>query len=137
MGKNIRCFLENIFEYYLLNIIVKLLVIWILLWILPWNTATSKSYIRKKLTGGARKYFLTKLLSHEIFSSMVPWVTNLFWKTFKTPRPPSYILNVGYLTSSKYDLSINFFIQKKVCSSYVEKIQNKNFSVFSKHGIPC
>ena len=51
-----------------------------------------------KLMGGAMKYFLKKLLGHEIFRSMVSWAMNFFKKNCKTLRPPrSYILNVRSL----------------------------------------
>ena len=33
-----------------------------------------------KLTGGAMKYFLKKLLGREVFSSMVPWATKYILK---------------------------------------------------------
>ena len=45
------------------------------------------------------KYFLKKLLSHEIFSSMVSWATKIFLKNLVKPSlPSSYILNVCSLT---------------------------------------
>ena len=51
--------------------------------------------------GGATKYFLKKLLGHEIFWSMVSWATNFFFeKLVKPPRLPSYILNVRSLKSN-------------------------------------
>ena len=43
--------------------------------------------------GGAMKYFLKKLLGHEIFMSMVSWATKIFWKIRKTLRlPPPPVL---------------------------------------------
>ena len=46
MAKNIRGFLENLFEYYFLNIIVNVNFFGDLkfeyYWALPWNTATNK-----------------------------------------------------------------------------------------------
>ena len=46
MTKNIRCFLENLFEYYFLNIIVNVnFFIYLkfeILRVLPWNIATCK-----------------------------------------------------------------------------------------------
>ena len=46
--------------------------------------------------GGAMKYFLKKLLGHEIFVSMVFWATNFFFEKFVKPSgpSPSYVLNV-------------------------------------------
>ena len=32
--------------------------------------------------GGAMKYFLKKLLGHELFRSMVSWVTKIFFEKF-------------------------------------------------------
>ena len=73
--------LNNIFHYCFLNIIVNI------------NSAsdpnitvnTTLKYCRKqflnnkiKLVGGAKKIFSEKLLGHEIFNSMVPWVRYLF-----------------------------------------------------------
>ena len=45
MAKNIRGFLETLFDYYFLTIIVNVNFftdIWVLLWVLPSNIATSK-----------------------------------------------------------------------------------------------
>ena len=58
MAKNIRGLLENLTDYFL-NIIVNK---------------------KLKLMGGAMKYFLKKLLGHEIFRSMVSWTTKNFLK---------------------------------------------------------
>ena len=44
------------------------------------------------------KYFMKKLLGHEIFRSMVYWVTKYFLKNlWNYPAPPSYIFNVHSL----------------------------------------
>ena len=44
--------------------------------------------------GEAMKYFLKKLLGHEIFKSMVSWATKIFLKNFKNPPapPPTYLM---------------------------------------------
>ena len=47
MAKNIRDFLENLFECYFFECycecqLLQWFEIWILLWLLPWNTATNK-----------------------------------------------------------------------------------------------
>ena len=79
------------------------IIIWKLFWMLTslviWNLNTTLSTTLKycykkainkklKLMGGAMKYFPKRLLGHEIFRSMVSWVTKFFWKTCKTLRPP-------------------------------------------------
>ena len=48
----------------------------------------------------AMKYFPRKLMSHEIFWSMVSWATNFFFEKFVKPSTlhPSYILNVHSFT---------------------------------------
>ena len=48
-----------------------------------------------KLMGGAMKYFLKKLLGHEIFRSMFSWVMKFFRKKCKTlrPLPPIYLMH--------------------------------------------
>ena len=45
------------------------------------------------------KYFPEKLLSHEVFRSMVSWVTKCFEKFVKHSGRSSYILNVRSLNS--------------------------------------
>ena len=48
------------------------------------------------------KYFLKKLMGHEIFRSVVSWATKYFLKNLENlPAPPSYILNVRSLKHSK------------------------------------
>ena len=54
------------------------------------------------------KYFLKKLLGHEIFRSMVSCATNFFFEKFVKPSgPPSFILNVRSLKAGE------FFILRK------------------------
>ena len=93
MAKNIRGFLENLTDYFL-NIIVNVNFFCDLKFEYYW--ALNK---KLKLMGEAMKYFLKKLLGHEIFRSMVSWATNFFWKTSKTLRLLSYILNVRSLNA--------------------------------------
>ena len=71
MAKIIRSFLKNLFEYYFLNITVSTTLIY-----------CNKYALNKKLKlmGGAMKYFLKKLLGHEIFWSMVSWATKFVLK---------------------------------------------------------
>ena len=83
MAKNIRGFSENLFEYYILNIIVNVNFVSDL----NITVNTNLEYYHKKalnkklkLIWGAMKYFLKKLLGHEIFSSMVSRVVKIFWK---------------------------------------------------------
>ena len=44
--------------------------------------------------GGAMKYFLKKLMGHEIFRPMVSWATKLFLKNLYNPPdpPPTYLI---------------------------------------------
>ena len=94
MVKNIRDFLENLSEYHLLNIIVKVYFFSHL----NITVSTTLKYCYKqalnkklKLMRGAMKYFPKKLLGYEIFSSMVSRAMNFFWKICKTVR--SLLLN--------------------------------------------
>ena len=79
MTKDIRGFLENLFEYHFLNII--------LIWNMNFTVSTTLKYCYKKalnkklkLMGGATKYFPKKLQGHEIFRSVVSWATKFFLK---------------------------------------------------------
>ena len=79
--KNIRGFLENLFEYYFLNIIVNVNFFSDL----NITVSTTLKYYHKqalnkklKLMGVIMKYFPEKLLGHEIFCTMVPWATKFF-----------------------------------------------------------
>ena len=83
MAKNIRGFFENLFQHYFLNIVVN----GCFFSDLNITVSTTLKYYHKqtsnkklKLMENAMKYFREKLLDHEIFSSMVPWATNLFLK---------------------------------------------------------
>ena len=63
-----------------------------------------------KLMGGTTKYFLKKLLGHEIFRSMVSWATNFFFffeKFIKLSDSPSYILNVRSVNDLLQTPSLN------------------------------
>ena len=55
--------------------------------------------------GKAMKYFLKKLLGHEIFRSMVSWVTRFFLRNLQNPLPlpPSYILIVSSLSIISFE----------------------------------
>ena len=86
MAKNIRGFLENLFEYYFLNIIVNVNFFSDLKFeyycehypeILLQVSLKNK---KQKLMRGAKKYFLKKLLCHEIFRP--PRLRNFFSKNF-------------------------------------------------------
>ena len=79
MAKNILRFLENLFENYFLNIIVNVN------WFEYYTERTTLKYYHKQalnkkleLMGRTLKYFLEKLLSHELFSFMVPWAAIFF-----------------------------------------------------------
>ena len=50
--------------------------------------------------GSATKYFLKKLLDHEVFRSMVSWAM-IFFLILSPSGPQSYILNVRSLSSFK------------------------------------
>ena len=76
-------YFENLIKYYFLNIIVNANFFSDL----NITMSISLKYHHKqalnkklKLMGGAMKYFLEKLLGHEIFSFMVPWATKFFLK---------------------------------------------------------
>ena len=85
MAKNIRGFLENLFEYSFLNIIVNINFFSDLKIEITVST-TLKCYYKKtlnkklKLSGGAMKYFPKQLLGYEIYRSMVSWATKRFLK---------------------------------------------------------
>ena len=85
MAKNIRGFLETLFEYYLLNIIVNVNFSDLNLNI---TVSTTLKYFYKralnqklKFMGGTIKNFEKKLLSDEIFSSLISWATNCLLKS--------------------------------------------------------
>ena len=91
--------MENSREYYCLNIIVNISSF-------STSNTTVKSTLKQyrkqplnkklKLMGGAIKFFTKKLLGHEIFSFMVPWVVRHFLKNLLDPLatpPPTYLIN--------------------------------------------
>ena len=69
-------FLKTLFEYYFFNIIVNVNFFSDLK--LNITVSTTLRYCYE--TGGAMKYFLKKLLGHEISRSMVSWATNVVLK---------------------------------------------------------
>ena len=42
----------------------------------------------QKLTGACTKFFLKKLLGHEIFSPIILWATKIFLEKFEKPSAP-------------------------------------------------
>ena len=81
MAKSIRGFLENLFEYYFLNISVNVnffsdLNITV--------STTLKYYYKQALNnkliimGGVMKYFPKRLHGHKIFNPIVHWAKNFF-----------------------------------------------------------
>ena len=83
MAKGIRDFLENLIEYYFLNIIVDVNFLSDLK--VEYYCEYTLKYCYKKalnkklkLMGGAMKCFSKKLLGHEIFGPMVSWATKYF-----------------------------------------------------------
>ena len=81
-----KYFFENLIEYYFLNII-DIIVNVNFYSDLNFTVSTTLKYHHKqalnrklKLVGRTMKYFLEKLLGHEIFSSMVSWATKFFKK---------------------------------------------------------
>ena len=87
MAKSIRGILENLFEYYCVNIFVNVSFFSDLKLNITVSSTLKyrcKKALHKKLKlmGGATKYFPKKLMGHEIFRSMVSWTTNFFLKNF-------------------------------------------------------
>ena len=88
MAKNIRGFLENLFENYVLNITVNVN------WFEYYTESTTLKYYHRQalnkkleLMGRTLKFFPEKLQGHELFSFMVPWAAIFFLKkTCKTLR---------------------------------------------------
>ena len=79
MAKNIRGFLENLFENYVLNITVNVN------WFEYYTESTTLKYYHRQalnkkleLMGRTLKYFPEKLQGHELFSFMVPWAAIFF-----------------------------------------------------------
>ena len=64
--------------------------------------------------GGAMKYFLKKILDHEIFRSMVSRATNSFFENFaKRSGPPSDIFHICSLNGFQWVRDISS-LNKKV-----------------------
>ena len=85
MAKNIRGFLENLFEYYFLNNIVNVNFFSDLKFeyyceYYPEILLQESLKVKTKIDGRAMKFFPKKILGHEIFRSMVSWTTNSFLK---------------------------------------------------------
>ena len=85
MAKNIRAFLENLLEYFFLNIIVNVNFFSDLKFeyyceYYPEILLQESLKVKTKIDGRAMKFFPKKILGHEIFRSMVSWATNSFLK---------------------------------------------------------
>ena len=79
MAKNIRGFLENLFENDFLNITVNVN------WFEYYTERTTLKYYHKQalnkkleLMGRTLKYFWEKVVGHELFSLMVSWAAIFF-----------------------------------------------------------
>ena len=114
--QNFRGFLENLFEYCFLNIIVTVNFVSDL----NISVSTTLKYYHNealnkklKLMGGAMKYFSKNIQGREIFSSMFSWDTKFFWKICKTLRPPSYILITGAQLGGRREASPALFWKSK------------------------
>ena len=73
------------------------------------------------------KYFLKKLMGHEVSSSMASWATKFFFEKFVkpfAPPSPSYILNVRSLKE--------IFQMPSLCSIYLKRmtIVNAEYSYY-------
>ena len=84
-----RGFLENLFEYYFLYIIVNVNFFSDLKFeyyceYYPHILLQVSLDNKLKLMGGVMKYFLKKLLGHEVFRPMVSWATQIFLKNLLT-----------------------------------------------------
>ena len=78
-----------------------------------------------KLIGGTMNIFSKKLLSHEIFSSMVLWSTKYFFEKLVKPSSPLLLLNVHFRISVSYRLSHSFKVansKKSRCSWNLDQI---------------
>ena len=83
MAKNIRGFLETLSEYFFFNVIVNVNFFSDLkfeYYCDHYPEILLQVSLKLKLKGGAMKYFLKKLLLHEMFRSMVSWATKIFLK---------------------------------------------------------
>ena len=122
--QNFRGFLENLFEYCFLNIIVTVNFVSDL----NISVSTTLKYYHNealnkklKLMGGAMKYFSKNIQGREIFSSMFSWDTKFFWKICKTLRPPSYILITGAQLGGGGRRPLPFFENRKKVPWFREK----------------
>ena len=86
----------------------------------------SQGLIEKlKLMGEAMKFFSKKVLGHEIFSSMVPGLQNIFQKNCKSLGPPS--LSHAYIMCTPKSLMYKL---KKLYFSF----DLNNVVIFSNYG---
>ena len=122
------------------------IIFWILLWMLTslviWNLNITVNTILKycykkalnkklKLMGGVMKYFLKKLLVHELSRSMVSWATKFFWKICKIlrfPPPCTYLMYTPWL--QLLNTSHIFFSYKKV--SWCHSVYNLRFHSYAQ-----
>ena len=89
--------------------------------------------------GGAMKYFLKKLLGHEIFVSMVFWATNFFFEKFVKPSgsSPSYVLNVCSLNKFFFKHHISYgdfkYFNRRTIAGKV--VRDKAFNIAKKQNM--
>ena len=87
--------------------------------------------------GGTMKYFLKKILSHEIFSSIVSWATKIFSKNLQNPPapPPTYLMYAPLIlfasaiieTSTYYLLHCPTYTNERM--TLLNKIKSINCSI--------
>ena len=94
MAKNIRVFLENLFEYYFLNIIVNVklfsdLKLDYYCEYYPEILQVSLKY-KTKIAGRSHEIFSKQIQDHEKFRFMASWATKCFLKNLQ--NPPVFLL---------------------------------------------
>ena len=109
--------MENLFQYYLLNVIVNVNFFsdLKLKYYCEYYPMLLQNALNKKLKfmGGSMKYFPKKLMGHEIFRSMVSCTTKIFFEKFvkpSVPQPPPTYLTYGPLRKETFFRVTNFCI---------------------------
>ena len=85
--------MENLFQYYLLNVIVNVNFFsdLKLKYYCEYYPMLLQNALNEKLKfmGGSMKYFPKKVMDHEIFRFMVSYTTKVFLKNLLTPPSPN------------------------------------------------
>ena len=85
--------------------------------------------------GDAMKYFLKKLLGHEIFRCMVSWATKIFLENLENPPspPPTYLMYAPEINELIHIMYLQELVAWGCCESINFSFHGGSLSILFKN----